>query len=59
MVVGYGKRIRELVNTAKRKSSTRYLCPECSRKTVRRRAAGVWECMKCGKKFASGAYEFR
>lgn len=59
MPVGYGKRIREAVSAAAGKSKRKYACPECSRKAVRRTAAGVWLCKKCDRKFASGAYEFR
>ena len=59
MVVGYGKRIREAVALARSKTKSRYKCPSCSRKAIRRSAAGVWECKKCSKKYASGAYEFR
>lgn len=58
ITVGYGKRIREAVSEAKRKTASRYKCPSCSRVAVRRKAAGVWLCKKCGTKFASGAYEF-
>ena len=59
MVVGYGKRLRETVALVKSKTSKSYMCPSCSRKSVRRTAVGVWLCKKCGRKFASGAYEFR
>lgn len=58
MVVGYGKRIREGVALVRSKTSRRYACPSCSRKAVRRTAAGVWLCRKCGGKFASGSYDF-
>jgi len=55
----YGKRIREAVLEADKKAKASYLCPFCSRTSVRRVAAGIWQCGKCGKKIASGAYEFR
>lgn len=59
MVVGYGKKVREKVDTARKTSSAKYTCPSCSRLTIKRKAAGVWVCRKCGKKFASHAYEFK
>jgi large subunit ribosomal protein L37Ae len=55
----YGKRIREEFVAAEKKSGAKYLCPSCSRKKVRREAAGVWKCSHCSTKFASTAYEFR
>ena len=55
----YGKKIRDKIIEVKRKSKKKYMCPACSRRAVRRVAAGVWICKKCGKKFASGAFEFR
>lgn len=55
----YGKRIREAVLEASKKTKTRYACPFCSRTSVGRVAAGIWQCGKCGKKMASGAYEFK
>ena len=55
----YGKRIREEFAAAERKSKAKYMCPSCSRKAVRREAAGVWACNHCSKKFASTAYEFK
>ncbi len=59
MRVGFGKNIRKQVVTAQKKSSNSYMCPNCSRKAVRRKAAGIWCCKKCQKVFASGPYEFK
>ena len=55
----YGKKIRDRLILVRRKEAASYICPKCSRKAVRKRAAGIWECRKCGAKFASSAYEFR
>jgi large subunit ribosomal protein L37Ae len=55
----YGKRIREEILKQEAKSKKKYKCPSCSRVAVHRKAAGIWECKKCHKKFASGAYEFK
>ncbi len=58
MPVGYGKKIRQAVKENQKKAHARYLCPSCSRNSIRRKSQGVWSCRKCGSKFASGAYEF-
>lgn len=59
MPVGYGKSIRERETDAKKRSAMRYKCPSCSRTSVKRKSYGLWECRKCGVKFASASYEFR
>lgn len=59
MPVGYGKTIREAFSAARSKSKRRYRCPKCSRTAIKRAAPGIWECRKCGAKFASGSYEFK
>ena len=55
----FGKSIREAVLDADRRAKASYECPFCSRMAVRREAVGIWKCHKCGKKIASGAFEFK
>ncbi len=55
----YGKKIRERALKVEKKAKKLYKCPNCSRVAVKRLSNGVWQCQKCGKKFASGAFEFK
>jgi large subunit ribosomal protein L37Ae len=34
----------------------RHKCPRCSSPSVKRDYVGVWDCSKCGLRFAGGAY---
>jgi large subunit ribosomal protein L37Ae len=54
----YGIRIRRRVLDIDTQRSARSACPKCSTVTVRRVASGVFECRRCGNRFASGAYQF-
>lgn len=36
---------------------SRHKCPRCSSPSVKRDGVGVWECGKCGHRFAGGAYQ--
>ncbi|HKS59531.1 MAG TPA: 50S ribosomal protein L37ae [Thermoplasmata archaeon] len=54
----YGVRIRRRVIDLDRAREPRAACPKCSTVTVRRVASGVFECSRCGNRFASQAYLF-
>lgn len=54
----YGIRIRRGVLAIDRAREANAGCPKCSTVTVRRVASGVYECRRCGTRFASGAYLF-
>lgn len=54
----YGIRIRRRVLEIDRSRSVAGTCPRCSTTTLDRVATGVFECRRCGVKFASGAYLF-
>lgn len=51
---GVGMRKRWLKVASKQKKH--YDCPNCEFKKVKRLSAGIFECKKCGLKFAGGAY---
>jgi large subunit ribosomal protein L37Ae len=54
----YGIRIRRRVLEIDRVRTRASPCPRCSTVTVYRVASGVYECRRCGTRFASGAYAF-
>ncbi len=54
----YGIRIRRRVLEIDRSREHDAPCPRCSTVTLRRVASGVFECRRCGTRFASNAYVF-
>jgi large subunit ribosomal protein L37Ae len=52
----YGVKVRKLVASIEEKMKQEHVCSRCGHKTVRRAGTGIWECTKCGYKFAGGCY---
>ncbi|MEM7825234.1 MAG: 50S ribosomal protein L37ae [Candidatus Aenigmatarchaeota archaeon] len=52
----YGKRIRLKLGEIEKIQKKRHVCPKCNLPYVKRVAAGIWKCKKCGVKFAGPAY---
>ncbi|WP_048149100.1 50S ribosomal protein L37ae [Methanolacinia paynteri] len=52
----YGRFIRKRVNEVEKLSKAKHVCPSCESKAVSRKGTGIWECRKCGYKYAGGAY---
>jgi large subunit ribosomal protein L37Ae len=52
----YGMRTRKKWREIEERQRKPHECPVCSRLSVRRISTGIWECGKCGAKFAGGAY---
>ncbi len=50
----YGLRVRKRI--IKIGGPTKARCPRCMKPDIRRSSAGIWECRKCGLKFAGKAY---
>lgn len=54
--VGYGTRARAKFVAVENKQRKKQECPFCNKLGVKRIQAGIWNCSKCGKTFAGGAY---
>jgi large subunit ribosomal protein L37Ae len=52
----YGKGVKKRVAEIEKVQKQRHVCPKCGMVYVKRVASGIWECKKCGTKFAGAAY---
>ncbi|MBI4979979.1 50S ribosomal protein L37ae [Candidatus Woesearchaeota archaeon] len=52
----YGRRPKTKFSQIEELQRTKYKCPYCSKKGVKRLSLGIWECRKCKVKFAARAY---
>ncbi|MBI4020515.1 MAG: 50S ribosomal protein L37ae [Candidatus Aenigmarchaeota archaeon] len=56
--VRYGRSIKQRALEVERESKKPHTCPRCLKAgKLGRVTAGVWECSKCGLKFAGKAYK--
>ncbi|HUT39423.1 MAG TPA: 50S ribosomal protein L37ae [Methanoregula sp.] len=53
----YGRFVRKRVAKIEAISGALHRCPKCDMQSVKRKGTGIWECRKCGYKFAGGAYQ--
>ncbi|TXT53953.1 MAG: 50S ribosomal protein L37Ae [Candidatus Thorarchaeota archaeon] len=52
----YGSKLRRRVLDIEKRRKEEHRCPSCATKALKRKAAGLWTCRKCGILFAGGAY---
>lgn len=52
----YGISVKKQIRQVDKNKTTRYACPRCTKKNVKRVSAGIWECRSCSLKFSGGAY---
>ncbi|HTZ42060.1 MAG TPA: 50S ribosomal protein L37ae [Candidatus Omnitrophota bacterium] len=52
----YGKKVRNKLADVESKQRLKQKCPYCGKSGVKRTSKGIWECGKCGKRFASDVY---
>lgn len=52
----YGRVARRRVSEIEEGMREDHACPECGKERVSRTGSGIWECGRCGHKFAGGTY---
>jgi large subunit ribosomal protein L37Ae len=52
----YGRVARRRVMEIEDEMNDKHACPDCGTDAVERQGTGVWECNRCGHKFAGGTY---
>lgn len=55
--VRYGKGVKEKVLKVEEVQRKKHVCPNCMKPSLKRVAAGIWQCKKCRFKFAGKAYK--
>jgi len=52
----YGVKSRTIVRNVEIVQKAKHICPSCGNKKVKRLSTSIWQCRKCGVKFAGGSY---
>jgi large subunit ribosomal protein L37Ae len=55
----YGVRARTRMRNVEIAQKAKHICPSCGHQKVKRISTSIWQCRKCGVKFAGGAYQPR
>ena len=55
----YGVRARTRLRNVEIIQKVKHVCPSCGHQKVKRVSTSIWQCRKCGVKFAGGAYHPR
>jgi large subunit ribosomal protein L37Ae len=55
----YGVRSRTQIRNIELTQRAKHICPSCGHKKIKRVSTSIWQCNKCGIKFAGGAYNPR
>lgn len=53
----YGRTLRVRYSRIALLQKRRRKCPSCGALKLKRKASGVWSCLKCGHEVAGGAYD--
>lgn len=53
----YGSSIRKMAKKIVESQHAKYVWNFCGKKTVKRKAVGIWTCKGCGKTLAGGAWK--
>ena len=53
----YGASLRKVIKKIEISQHARYTCRFCGKDAVRRKAVGIWECKRCKKVIAGGAWQ--
>lgn len=52
----YGVKSRTRIRNVERQQFLKHKCTSCGQNKVKRISTSIWQCKKCGIKFAGGAY---
>jgi large subunit ribosomal protein L37Ae len=52
----YGRKVKQMVSKIEKIQKQKHICPKCKMPYVKRISKGIWQCKKCGTKFAGPAY---
>ena len=53
----YGASLRKVIKKIEISQHAHYTCQFCGKNSVRRKAVGIWECRRCKKIIAGGAWQ--